>query len=217
MALVMERLQGMSAAQVMQAWKDDQKLDHFGVDQRQKLYNVYAQVVRQGFFQADPHPGNFMSPMEGVCDVALLDFGQCCEVNVEQRKIFHDFAMGAPTSESEANNPQRNFEWLKKLGIEVENPEQAQAAANLLFFGQKSSMFPDTKAINPELMPLILAVLYLSRFENKVVELRQKVGFNDQANRFAVLSAFRNQLAEVSKMWAEPRSHFLACSRLVRG
>jgi hypothetical protein len=37
--------------------------------------------------------------------------------------------------------------------------------------------------------------LYLSRFENKVVELRKAVGFEDEANSFAVLMAFRKQIA----------------------
>ena len=93
----------------------------------------------------------------------------------------------APTSEFEANDQQRNLEWLNSLGITVRTPKQAQAAANLLFFGQKSPMFPDTNAIDPELTPLLLLVLYLSRFENKVVELRKAVGFEDEANPFAVL------------------------------
>eukprot|EP00435_Cladocopium_sp_Y103_P007879 s1171_g2.t1 len=127
--------------------------------------------------------------------IGLLDFGQCCEVSAQQQRLFHAFAVGAPTSVIEANDQERNLEWLTSLGIEVDTPEEAQAAANLLFFGQKSPMFPDTKAIDPELTPLLLLVLYLSRFENKVVELRRAVGFEDEADHFAVLRAFRNQIA----------------------
>ena len=194
-ALVMERVNGMTAAQVIQAWKDGEKLDHFGPRQRRNLYSIYARMVSGGLFQADPHPGNIMSPNEGADAIGLLDFGQCCEVTPQQRILFHEFAVGAPTSEFEANNQERNLEWLNRLGIKVRTAKQAQATANLLFFGQKSPMFPDTKAIDPELTPLLLPVLYLSRFENKVVELRKAVGFEDEANSFAVLMAFHKQIA----------------------
>eukprot|EP00435_Cladocopium_sp_Y103_P016501 s1171_g4.t1 len=163
-----------------------EKLDHFGPRQRRNLYSIYAQMVSGGLFQADPHPGNIVSlkETEGADAICLLDFGQCCEVTPEQRILFHAFAAGAPTSVFEANDQKRNLEWLNSLGIEVRTAKQAQAAANLLFFGQKSPMFPDTKAINPELTPLLLLVLYLSRFENKVVELRRAVGFEDEADPF---------------------------------
>ena len=191
----MERVNGMTAAQVMHAWKEGEKLDHFGPRQRRNLYSIYARMVCGGLFQADPHHGNIMSLKETEDAICLLDFGQCCEVTPQQQILFHRFAVGAPTSEFEANDQQRNLEWLNSLGIEVHTPEQAQAAANLLFFGQKSPMFPDTKAIDPELTPLLLLVLYLSRFENKVVELRKAVGFEDEADPFAVLIAFRNHIA----------------------
>ena len=132
----------------------------------------------EGLFQADPHPGNIMSLKETEDAICLLDFGQCCEVTPQQQILFHSFAVGAPTSEFEANNQERNLKWLKSLGIEVYTPEPAQAAANLLFFGQKNPMFPDTKAIDPELTPLLLLGFVIqSRFENKVVETAQGCWF----------------------------------------
>ena len=81
------------------------------------------------------------------------------------------------------------------MGIEV-TEEKAEATAELLFYGAKSSMFPDTDKIDPEIMPLLLIVLYLSRFENTVAQLRVQAGFRDAEDHFAVLRAF-NKAARV--------------------
>ena len=46
-------------------------------------------------------------------------------------------------------------------------------------------------------MPLLLIVLYLSRFENTVAQLRANVGFKDAEDHFAVLRAFAQVASEV--------------------
>eukprot|EP00439_Symbiodinium_sp_Y106_P055999 s1046_g7.t2 len=67
----------------------------------------------------------------------------------------------------------------------------------LLFYGAKSSMFPDTDKIDPEIMPLLLIVLYLSRFENTVAQLRVQAGFQDAEDHFAVLRAFNKAARDI--------------------
>jgi len=51
------------------------------------LVQAYAhQIVRCGFFQADPHPGNFL--VEPGERLALIDFGCCKEFPAERRDAF---------------------------------------------------------------------------------------------------------------------------------
>ena len=217
MALVMERLQGKTASEAEKAWKEGERLDLFGRQQRDQIYEAYAKMVLQEqpfsvscglfflgrlrvrfrsattwaqdhFFQMDAHAGNFMA-LGG--SVALLDFGQCCEVTPAQRELFEHFAANAPTSPEEAKDAERLKGWLNGMGVTV-TAQQAPDAAALLFFGAKSTMFPRTGGINPEMTPLLLVVHYLSRFENTAAGLRAQVGLPDAADGFAVLRAFKN-------------------------
>ena len=99
-------------------------------------------VLKHGFFQMDAHPGNIMSLEDGR--LALLDFGQCCEPTTEQLRRFQQFAVAAPTSKESAQDSQRLKSWLANMGIEVDQ-SKASATAEMLFLGEKSSMFPDTQ------------------------------------------------------------------------
>jgi ubiquinone biosynthesis protein len=68
--LVQERFEGFTAS-------DSERLEASGVDRdllaRQLLQSVLDQVLRHGFFHADPHPGNvFVFPDGGL---GLIDFG----------------------------------------------------------------------------------------------------------------------------------------------
>ena len=52
-----------------------------------RLVQAYChQIVRCGFFQADPHPGNFLVEPGGR--LALIDFGCCKEFSPERRNAF---------------------------------------------------------------------------------------------------------------------------------
>jgi len=52
-----------------------------------RLVQAYChQIVRCGFFQADPHPGNFIVEPGG--GLALIDFGCCKEFSAERRNAF---------------------------------------------------------------------------------------------------------------------------------
>jgi aarF domain-containing kinase len=68
--LVMELIEGIKITDVA-------ALDHAGIDKRavaQKLMEVFCeQVLRDGFFHADPHPGNVM--VQPGPRLVLLDFG----------------------------------------------------------------------------------------------------------------------------------------------
>ena len=191
----MEKLEGITAAEAIAGWKQGGKNDIFGRKQRDAVYSAFADMVlKHGFFQMDAHPGNLMILKDGR--LALLDFGQCCEPTEEQRKRFQQFALMASTSEEATQDSKKLRSWLSNMGIEV-TESKAATTAQMLFYGEKSSMFPDTDKIDPEIMPLLLIVLYLSRFENTVAQLRTQAGFQDTEDHFAVLRAFNKKAALV--------------------
>jgi ubiquinone biosynthesis protein len=68
--LVQERFEGCTVA-------DGDQLDEWGVDRRaladRLLHSTLDQVLRAGFFHADPHPGNVFAFPDGA--LGLIDFG----------------------------------------------------------------------------------------------------------------------------------------------
>ena len=67
--------------------------------------------------------------------MALLDFGQCCEVTPAQRELFEHFAANAPTSPEEAKDAERLKGWLNGMGVTVTAQQAPDAAA--VFCGPK--------------------------------------------------------------------------------
>ena len=57
----------------------------------QKVWDAYAkQVIEDGFFHADPHPGNLMVDIKG--NIIFLDFGMMGRVSAKNRRLFIEFA-----------------------------------------------------------------------------------------------------------------------------
>jgi predicted unusual protein kinase regulating ubiquinone biosynthesis (AarF/ABC1/UbiB family) len=57
----------------------------------QKVWDAYAkQVIEDGFFHADPHPGNLMVDTKG--NIIFLDFGMMGRVSAKNRRLFIEFA-----------------------------------------------------------------------------------------------------------------------------
>jgi len=191
LVLVMERLPGMTAAEVIKCWERGEALDHFGPKQRGAVYDAYATMIfGHRFFQIDAHPGNFLALTDGTGRVALLDFGQCCEPSEASLKRLIDFARAAPGSEKESVDSAKTKAWLGTLGVDVDEA-RADAAAKLLVYGGQSALFPATENMQPEAVPVILILLYLSRFENTAAQWRKKLGLADEVDHFAVLRAFK--------------------------
>eukprot|EP00933_Yihiella_yeosuensis_P032197 TRINITY_DN25790_c0_g2_i2.p1 TRINITY_DN25790_c0_g2~~TRINITY_DN25790_c0_g2_i2.p1 ORF type:complete len:466 (+),score=89.32 TRINITY_DN25790_c0_g2_i2:154-1551(+) len=197
-ALVMEQLQGQTAAEVVKAWKDGETVDLFNSQQREMVYKAFAEMVfLHRFFQMDAHPGNFMAL--GPYQVALLDFGQCSELSQDQYDRLLHFCNAAPLSQEGTQNSSNMAAWLQLIGVNV-SEDQAQATAELLIFGGKSSMFPVTEGMAPEAMPFLFILLYLSRFENTAAGLRQKLFEDEPPDHFAVLRAFKTAASGCSAM-----------------
>jgi predicted unusual protein kinase regulating ubiquinone biosynthesis (AarF/ABC1/UbiB family) len=85
-ALVTRRVLGMEFIAGFKV-TDAAALDEHGVDRvalLQRIAHAFAvQMLEDGLFNADPHPGNLMvlvNPETGVATPVLLDFGLCKEV-----------------------------------------------------------------------------------------------------------------------------------------
>ncbi|CAM6128703.1 unnamed protein product [Calypogeia fissa] len=124
------------------------------------LSSAYGQMIlRDGFFQADPHPGNILINSKGK--VALLDYGQTKELTQEIKLGFAKVVVGLAN-----NNRDEIVEALNELGIgttSISNDlEDKKVLAQLLFdtklphgwkmaspFGENSIL----KAISVEKLP----------------------------------------------------------------
>ncbi|MGH7271039.1 MAG: AarF/UbiB family protein, partial [Polyangiaceae bacterium] len=59
-----------------------------------RLLEVYIrQILEAGFFQADPHPGNFLVQDDGT--LVLLDFGCSRDLSPEMRSAFRDLVVAS--------------------------------------------------------------------------------------------------------------------------
>ena len=70
------------------------------------------QIFRDGFFHADPHPGNLLVSREG--QLIFLDFGMVVLVRPERRKIFIKVLLAIVENDVDAL-----VECLKNLGLEI--------------------------------------------------------------------------------------------------
>lgn len=79
--LVMERISGTKI-------NDLEALEAAGLDRKQVALNsariIIQEVMHDGFFHADPHPGNFIVMPEGV--IGAMDFGMVGELNDLSRR-----------------------------------------------------------------------------------------------------------------------------------
>jgi ubiquinone biosynthesis protein len=135
--LVMDRVDGVP----LLAFLDD--CERRGADGAQARDHVLAtlidttcaQVLRDGLFQGDPHPGNFL--VADVAKLALLDFGAVQKLTHEQREAYAQLA-GAVL----LGNAPRAAELLDALGFRTASgdPEPLVEVANvvLAFFRDRA-------------------------------------------------------------------------------
>ena len=81
---------------------DLEALDLAGIDRRKLAEKLAAsvcnQILRDGFFHADPHPGNIRAMPDGT--IMFLDFGMVGSLSEPQRKTISDFFVGVTTRDS---------------------------------------------------------------------------------------------------------------------
>ncbi|MGH1525503.1 ABC1 kinase family protein [Leifsonia sp. L25] len=87
--LTLERMTGIKI-------NDLERLDAAGIDRkavgRRGAEVVLTMIFHDGFFHADPHPGNLFVTPDG--SIALIDFGMVGELNEELKEELADFLIG---------------------------------------------------------------------------------------------------------------------------
>ncbi len=111
--LTMEYIDGIKVSEV-------KELEKAGLD-REKITSsganfILKQVFEDGFFHADPHPGNiFILPNNVLCPI---DFGMTGSVDARSRDLFVDILENVAKK-----NPQRTARLLLELGEYDEEPD----------------------------------------------------------------------------------------------
>jgi ubiquinone biosynthesis protein len=123
--LTMEYVAGERLLDVLERLRasgDDEPIAHLMT----RLVQAYThQIVRCGFFQADPHPGNFLVEPDGT--LALIDFGCCKELSAERRSAFLNLGSAVMLGH------QPSIEhWLHEAGFTAATPAAEERLAHLV-------------------------------------------------------------------------------------
>jgi len=122
--LTMEHVAGARLLDVLdrlRAGGDDAQLEHLMT----RLVQAYAhQIVRCGFFQADPHPGNFLVEPDGT--LTLIDFGCCKELSAERRSAFLNLGSAVMLGHEPSIR-----HWLHEAGFTAANPAAEKRLARI--------------------------------------------------------------------------------------
>lgn len=86
--LTMEMLQGISGSKPDEIQSSGVALDDFAKTAATAFLNM---ILRDGFYHADPHPGNFMLLEDGV--LGLLDCGMVGRIDESTRELFEDLLL----------------------------------------------------------------------------------------------------------------------------
>lgn len=93
--LTMEYFQGIKIS-------DTKALDQWGIDRRKLGENlaisICNQVLKDGFFHADPHPGNIQVMPDGT--IIFLDLGMVGQLNESQKSRITNFFIGVTSKDS---------------------------------------------------------------------------------------------------------------------
>jgi ubiquinone biosynthesis protein len=88
--LTMERLEGVLVSQISIAQEPNLEMNEFA----RRGANMYLEMIfRDGFYHADPHPGNLMLLPDGV--VGVLDCGMVQRLDDELREAIEDLLLAA--------------------------------------------------------------------------------------------------------------------------
>ena len=122
--LTMEHVAGERLLDVLdrlRAAGDDAGIEHLVT----RLVQAYAhQIVRCGFFQADPHPGNFLVEPDGT--LTLIDFGCCKELSAERRSAFLNLGSAVMLGHEPSIK-----HWLREAGFTAANAAAEERLAHL--------------------------------------------------------------------------------------
>lgn len=148
------------------------QLDAWGVDRKAlaaRLLRVWcAMVFRDGFYHADPHPGNILVTEQG--HLILLDFGATSTLSPQLRNGITQLIESTVKNDTEGM-----IEACRSMGFLAEGPEAERMArkmiAALRHFLQNEIKFEGLDFRNIEVNP----------FNNSLMDLIQDIGFRGVA------------------------------------
>lgn len=104
----------------LQAWNIDQR------DVAKRLLHAYCEMVfKDGFYHADPHPGNILVQEDGT--IVLLDFGAVATLKPEIRTGFLELLEGAAK-----NDTDKIIESFKMMGFIADTREAEKMAEKMV-------------------------------------------------------------------------------------
>jgi len=137
--LVMDEIQGLD-------FGDSQLADQLPPDDRHRLATVafriaFTQIFLEGFFHADPHPGNFI--VTDDLRIGLIDFGMVGVLSESQRRHFLQLVSAMAQQNSEGM-----LDALWSLGVTEPEAHRARVAREFdhLFFRIGDRSFEDLAA-----------------------------------------------------------------------
>ncbi len=108
---------------------DTATLDAWGLDRRElaaRLIRAWCRMVLQdGFYHADPHPGNILVDQNGV--VTLLDFGATAFLPINMREGFGELIEAAIKNDHDAM-----VDACRKMGFLADGPDAERMAKKMI-------------------------------------------------------------------------------------
>jgi ubiquinone biosynthesis protein len=105
--LTIERLHGCKIT-------DSEALDSLGIDRRKLATRavriIFKMTIEDGFFHADPHPGNFVIEPDGR--IGMMDFGMVGRIDRETREQLIDLVFAVASQD-----PERVVDAMLDLGV----------------------------------------------------------------------------------------------------
>lgn len=148
--LVMDYLKGMPLSRATKEMSkkgitaDSPEAQLFGKKVVKALTKVFGITIFEGFFHADPHPGNLFLLDDGR--IGLIDFGQVKQIDEDYRKALANVVVALTDRQSDDNSEdlKRIGDAAQKLGIELKPsaPSEGSAAVAMWLFDGKVEKLP---------------------------------------------------------------------------
>ncbi|MGB0929826.1 MAG: ABC1 kinase family protein [Chitinophagales bacterium] len=152
---------------------DIAQLDKWKIDKRSvsdRLVHAYCQMVfEDGFYHADPHPGNILVQKDGT--IVLLDFGATASIQPVMRTGLLQLIEGAAK-----NDTQRIIEALKTVGFIADDKEAIRIAEKVI------DAFRNFLQNEIQFEGMNLKDIKVNPFESSFFKLAMEVGIKELTN-----------------------------------
>ncbi|MFK7906258.1 MAG: ABC1 kinase family protein, partial [Chitinophagales bacterium] len=152
---------------------DIAQLDKWKIDKRSvsdRLVNAYCQMVfEDGFYHADPHPGNILVQKDGT--IVLLDFGATASIQPVMRTGLLQLIEGAAK-----NDTRRIIEALKTVGFIADDKEAIRIAEKVI------DAFRNFLQNEIQFEGMNLKDIKVNPFESSFFKLAMEVGIKELTN-----------------------------------